>query len=160
MLSRWRKQVQTIGALSLSILKSYDKNNPRLAQGDPPLTRKTCDAFAQWLAFRKGVNDFECRPRRISSRTATRFANRIALMYPSMRSELREKIAGMPLELAKLRVDWLLLSDGEKFQLRNRWLEEGISGGFYDFIEDYDENSFDGADESIARTVGVPGIKQ
>lgn len=103
-------------------LAVYEASHRAIAPGTPPLTRQSTDAFLDALFFMVGeVSGQQSVP---DQKLKDDWAKALAANYPKMTAELKQQIAGMPMQAALLRVSWPALSDEQKAQYRVQWAEQ------------------------------------
>ncbi|MGC9971853.1 MAG: hypothetical protein ABSE56_14830 [Bryobacteraceae bacterium] len=103
-------------------LAVYEASHRAIAPGAPPLTRQSTDAFLDALFFMVGeVSGQQSLP---DQKLKDDWAKALAANYPKMTAELKQQIAGMPMQAALLRVAWPALSTEQKTQYRAQWAEQ------------------------------------
>lgn len=117
-LKEWRKDKKSPSAKML--VGIYDAAHKPLAKGNPPLTRQSVDAFAEFLYFAAtqaaGAPDVS-PPAAIKAQ----LAKTVAKGYAKMAKDQRELIAQMPIVWAALRAAWADLPAAEKSQYVDAW---------------------------------------
>jgi hypothetical protein len=93
-----------------------------LAAGTPPLTRQTSDAYLEavflMLAEAQGL------PRETpDAKLKDDWAAATASSYARMPNEMKQQIAGMPLFVAQMRLNWPTMAESEKAKYRAAWAE-------------------------------------
>jgi len=103
-------------------LAVYESSHKVLAQGTPPLTRQTSDAFLEALFFMLGEVQGK-RDEVPSAQLRNDMAASLTSAYPRLPDDLKKQIAGMPLFIAQMRLHWPTLAESEKAKYRSAWAE-------------------------------------
>jgi hypothetical protein len=104
------------------LLTVYDSSHKVLAQGNPPLTRQVSDAFLEALFFMLGEVQGK-RDEVPSAQLKNDMAASLTSAYPRMSDDMKKQMAGMPLFVAQLRLQWPALAASEKAKYRATWAE-------------------------------------
>src|SRR5205807_10517109 len=87
-MKEWRKDPTAAARMMVEI---YDCSHKPIADGTPPLTRQSVDAFAELLCFASGqVGGVSCPP---SAELKAKLADGIAKNYGTLTAEQQKKIA-------------------------------------------------------------------
>jgi hypothetical protein len=103
-------------------LAVYESSHKILAPGTPPLTRQISDAFVEALFFMLGEVQGK-RDEVPDVRMKNDWAAALTSSYPRMPDALKQQIAGMPLFIAQMRLNWPTLPEREKAKYRSTWAE-------------------------------------
>jgi hypothetical protein len=119
-LESMRKQPnEPMAAWALAV---YESSHKILAPGAPPLTRQTSDAFLEALFLMVG----EVSGQRVDvpdEKLKNDWAAALTSTYAQMPDELKKQIAGMPLFVAQMRLNWGPLPEAEKANYRAAWAD-------------------------------------
>jgi hypothetical protein len=100
-------------------LAVYEASHTPIAQGTPPLTRQSTDAYLESLFFQVGeVSGQRTVP---DQKLKDDWARALAADYPKMSAEMKQQIAGMPLYSTMMRIAWPELSEEVKAKYRTLW---------------------------------------
>lgn len=100
-------------------LEVYEASHRALANGNPPLTRQSTDAFLEALFFMAGeVSGQQTVP---DQKLKDDWARALAANYSTMSAEQKQQIAGMPLWASMMRMAWPQLSADVKAKYRTQW---------------------------------------
>ena len=103
-------------------LAVYESSHKTIAPGSPPLTRQSTDAFLESLFFMSG--EVSGQPSVPDRKQKDDWAKALAANYPKMSAEMKQQIAGMPLNASAMRMVWPELSEEVKARYRAQWAEE------------------------------------
>jgi hypothetical protein len=100
-------------------LAVYEASHGTIANGTPPLTRQSTDAYLEALFFMAGeVSGQQTVP---DQKLKDDWAQALAANYPTMSADLKQQIAGMPLWASTMRMAWPELSGEVKAKYRSLW---------------------------------------
>jgi hypothetical protein len=104
------------------LVSRYDQTHPPIAAGQPPLTRRATDAFAELACFMAG----EARSQEMTP--TTEFKDTVAAFlvkqWPKLAPEARKELISMPFTLAQLRYAWPAAPAAQKEQVRAQWRKQ------------------------------------
>jgi hypothetical protein len=103
-------------------LAVYESSHKVLAPGTPPLTRQTSDAFLEALFLMVGEVSGK-RGDVPDEKLKNDWAAALTSKYAQMPAELKKQIAGMPLFVAQMRLNWEALPEAEKARYRAAWAD-------------------------------------
>jgi hypothetical protein len=103
-------------------LAVYESSHKVLAPGTPPLTRQTSDAFLEALFLMVGEVSGK-RGDVPDEKLKNDWAAALTSKYAQMPAELKKQIAGMPLFVAQMRLNWESLPEAEKARYRAAWAD-------------------------------------
>lgn len=101
--------------LFIELLRLYDEVNEPIAQGNPPLTRKTAKSFVDFIVFLYEV----VRGQVISKEIADSLLRAVSDNYSLFPDDLRMSIASSPKDLSELKVVWPTLLQSQKYNYIN-----------------------------------------
>ncbi|MEI6670073.1 MAG: hypothetical protein WCP29_18145 [Acidobacteriota bacterium] len=103
-------------------LAVYESSHKVLAPGAPPLTRQTSDAFLEALFLMVGEVSGQ-RGDVPDEKLKNDWAAALTSKYAQMPDDLKKQIAGMPLFVAQMRLNWGSLPEAEKAKYRAAWAD-------------------------------------
>jgi hypothetical protein len=103
-------------------LAVYESSHKVLAPGNPPLTRQVSDAFLEALFFMLG--EVQGKTDEVpDAQLKNDWAAGLAGSYARMPDAMKKQIAGMPLFVAQMRLNWPAMPESEKAKYRAVWAE-------------------------------------
>ena len=108
------------------LLAAYEEAHPRVAVGNPPLTRQAVDALTEFLCFTQN----EGGGPRLNCDQALKdgYAQQFAQKYGTLSAEQQKRLADMPRTWALLRVAWAKGSEAERQNMRRQWQSPSPTG--------------------------------
>lgn len=118
--AEWRKD--RTSAAARTMVEIYDQTHKPIAEGTPPLTRQSVDAFTEMLCFAA------CQTAGVSfnppAELKGKLAAGVAESYGTLGAEQRKRIAEMPLAWAAVRAAWPEMGDAEKRKYIDAWKQD------------------------------------
>lgn len=107
---------------STRLLEVYDRANPPLAPGDPPLTQEVVDSYLGILSFVDALVEGRAWAP-LGHDLRVEFTQQMAAQYPSLDRTQQQWLATLPLEWAQTRFLWQAGGENDRLVFRDRLVQ-------------------------------------
>lgn len=107
---------------STRLLEVYDRANPPLAPGDPPLTQEVVDSYLGILSFVDALVEGRAWTP-LGQDLRAEFTQQMAAQYPSLDRTQQQWLATLPLEWAQTRFLWQAGGENDRLVFRDRLVQ-------------------------------------